>query len=289
MRTQTVTVAPSVDLVVDVWDPVATEASRADPVAFVLVHGLASNARLWDGVACELSERGHAALTLDLRGHGRSSKPDGPYDMATVADDVAAVIRTLELERPIVAGQSWGGNVVLELALREPAHVRGVVCVDGGWLEPCASFPSWEGCRETLAPPRLAGLHRDEIEAYIRSAHADWPEAGIQGALANFEVREDGTIAPWLTFDRHIAVLKGLWDHRPSEIYARIDVPVLLVPADTGEHARSGDKRDGVALAVASLPRVRERWFVGDHDIHAQQPVELADAMLEHVASGFLA
>ena len=113
------------------------------------------------------------------------------------------------------------------------------MCVDGGWLEPCAAFPSWEACRETLAPPRLAGLHREEIEGYIRSAHADWPETGIQGALANFEVREDGTIAPWLTFDRHIAVLQGLWDHRPSELYARVAVPVLLIPADTGELARA--------------------------------------------------
>jgi pimeloyl-ACP methyl ester carboxylesterase len=262
---------------------------RAGAASFLLIHGLASNARMWDGVACALADRGHDALTVDLRGHGRSAKPDGPYDMATVADDVAAVIRELGLDRPVVAGQSWGGNVVLELALREPSLVRGVVCVDGGWLEPCASFPSWEACRETLAPPRLAGLHRDEIEGYLRSAHADWPETGIQGALANFEVREDGTIAPWLTFDRHIAVLRGLWDHRPSEIYARVPVPVLLIPADTGDHARTGDKREGVALAMASLPRVRERWFTGDHDIHAQRPVEVAEVMLEQLADGFFA
>jgi pimeloyl-ACP methyl ester carboxylesterase len=253
----------------------------------VLIHGLASNARMWDGVACALSDRGHLAVTVDLRGHGRSAKPDGPYDMATVADDVGAVIRELGLDRPIVAGQSWGGNVVLELALRAPELVRGIVCVDGGWLEPCAAFSSWEACRETLAPPPLAGLHRDEIEGYIRSAHADWPETGVQGALANFEVREDGTIAPWLTFDRHIAVLQGLWDHRPSEIYARIAVPVLLVPADTGELARADDKREGVALAMSSLPNVRERWFTADHDVHAQRPVELADVMLEQAADGF--
>jgi pimeloyl-ACP methyl ester carboxylesterase len=286
MLTQRVPVAAGVDLAVDTWAPVAPALGAAP---FVLIHGLASNARMWDGVACELAERGHPALTVDLRGHGRSAKPDGPYDMATVADDVAAVIRELGLDRPVVAGQSWGGNVVLELALREPELVRGIVCVDGGWLEPCASFPSWEACRETLAPPRLVGLHRDEIEGYIRSAHADWPETGIEGALANFEVRDDGTIAPWLTFERHIAVLQGLWDHRPSEIYARVRVPVLLIPADTGEHARTGDKRDGVAQAMASLPHVRERWFRGDHDIHAQHPVEVADVMLQQLADGFFA
>ena len=61
------------------------------------------------------------------------------------------------------------------------------------------------------------------------------------------------------------------------------------MPADTGELARASDKREGVALAMASLPHVRERWFTGDHDIHAQHPLELADVMLEQVADGFLA
>jgi hypothetical protein len=64
---------------------------------------------------------------------------------------------------------------------------------------------------------------------------------------------------------------------------------VLLIPADTGEHARASDKRQGVALAMASLRHVRERWFTGDHDIHAQHPVEVADVMLEQLAFGFFA
>ncbi len=218
MQTTRVPVADGVDLAVDTFMPDRAPADGSP--SFVLVHGLASNARMWDGVAARLVERGHAAATVDLRGHGRSAKPDGPYDMATVADDLATVIGALGWERPVVAGQSWGGNVVLELANRHPDATRGIVCVDGGWLEPCAAFDSWEACEARLAPPRLAGRRRSEIEGYIRGAHADWPETGIAGTLANFEQRPDGTIAPWLTYDRHIEVLRGLWDHRPSEIYA---------------------------------------------------------------------
>ena len=146
METQRIPVAEGVELVADTWRP-DEDAVVGAPAPFVLVHGLASNARLWDGVAARLVQRGHLAVTVDLRGHGRSAKPDGPYDVPTVADDVAALIAALGLDRPVVAGQSWGGNVVLELAARHPGAVRGIACVDGGWLEPSAAFESWEACR----------------------------------------------------------------------------------------------------------------------------------------------
>ena len=215
-----------IDLAVDTWTPASVDApSSGDRPPFLLVHGLASNARMWDGVATALVEEGHRVSALDLRGHGRSSKPDGPYDVPTVADDVAAVIERSTIDRPVVAGQSWGGNVVLELAARHPGLIRGIVCVDGGWLEPSLVFPDWEACRAALAPPRLAGRRLEEIEGYIRSAHPDWPETGIQGTLANFEVHSNGTISPWLTFDRHIAILRGLWDNHPMERYADVARP----------------------------------------------------------------
>ncbi len=288
MQTDRVPVADGVDLAVDTWEPVSDDArASGDAPPFLLVHGLASNARLWDGVAAALIEQGHRVAAVDLRGHGRSAKPDGPYDVPTVAGDVAAVIERLAMDRPVVAGQSWGGNVVLELAARHPGLVRGIVCVDGGWLEPSLVFPDWDACRAALAPPRLAGRRLEEIEGYIRSAHPDWPESGIQGTLANFEVHPDGTISPWLTFDRHIAILRGLWDNHPMERYADVAVPVLLAPADSGHTDRDEHKRREVEAAAGAIPNARVHWFTGDHDIHAQHPDELAGVMHAMTQDGF--
>ena len=278
MRTERTLVAEGVELATDHWTAAhADGAGAADAVGppFLLVHGLASNARTWDGVAASLVATGHPVVSVDLRGHGRSSKPDGPYDVPTVADDLAVLIERLGIDRPVVAGQSWGGNVVLELAARHPDAVRGIVCVDGGWLEPSRAFADWDACRTALAPPRLAGRRFEEIDGYIRSAHRDWPDVGIRGTLANFEVRPDGTIAPWLTFERHIAVLRGLWEHHPSERYPDLAVPVLLVPVDGGETDGAGRKRGEVERAATrsrtpgsagsratttSMPSTRTNW-----------------------------
>jgi pimeloyl-ACP methyl ester carboxylesterase len=312
MRTDWIAVDDGVELAVNTWAPGvaagatagATWAPRGTELPssnaappFLLVHGLASNARMWDGVAARLVEAGVTALTVDLRGHGRSSKPDGPYDVPTVAGDLATLIEEVGLDRPVVAGQSWGGNVAVELAGRHPDLVRGIVCVDGGWLELSRQFADWDACQSALAPPRLLGRRLDEVEGYLRSAHPDWPESGIGGALANFEVRPDGTIAPWLTYERHLEVLRGLWEHHPSTRYAGIAVPVLLVPADADGGPRTDEaasdwtrrKRRDVETAAAAIPNARVRWLAGDHDVHAQHPHELADEMLEMTTNGFFA
>ena len=245
-----------------------------DGTAFVLVHGLASNARLWDGVAEELAAAGHPVVAVDLRGHGRSSKPDGGYDMATVADDIRALVVELDLDRPVVVGQSWGGNVVVELAARHPEVARAIAGIDGGAIELSERFHHWEACARALRPPELAGMAADDFERLLRDAHPDWPDSGIRGALGNVEVRADGTVAPWLTIERHLAVLRGLWDHRPIEALREITVPVLLVGAEPGADLRR---------AEAAGPHVRIERMAGDHDLHAQHPVQVA-ALLRTLA-----
>lgn len=255
---------------------------RGSGVPFVLVHGLASNARLWDGVARQLAAAGHTVVTVDQRGHGRSDKPDTGYDFATVVNDLVVLIDRMGLERPVVAGQSWGGNVVVELAATAPQAVRGIVAVDGGFIELGDRFSSWEHCCEVLTPPRLVGTPAARMRQWMRDANADWPDEGIEGAMANFEIRADGTIAPWLTLDRHLQILQALYHHRPSQRYQHITVPTLLVPADTGEVAWTRDKRSAVDAAVAALPVGRAHWFSpAHHDIHAQQPEALAAVLIE--------
>ena len=289
-QTRRIPVADDVALAVDTWEPAAGLAPRRP--GMLLVHGLASNARLWDGVADRLAALGHPVAALDLRGHGRSDKPDTGYDIPTVCDDLAAVLGALSAvdpaawDRPVAVGQSWGGNVVVELAFRHPELIRGVACVDGGTITLSARFESWAECALILAPPRLAGTQAEKVEGYLRRAHPTWPESGIQATMANFEIFPDGTLAPWLTFKRHIQVLRGLWDHRPATRYPALSVPVLLLPADDGHGASTDAKRAEVRAALAAIPVTAEHWFQADHDIHAQFPGELAAVLHEATTRG---
>lgn len=278
-----VRIRPGLRLAVREWQLDGESVGRP----FLLVHGLASNARLWDGVAARLAAAGHRVVAVDQRGHGRSDAPDEGYDFATVTEDLRLLSRACDLAGGVAVGQSWGGNVVLEAAARWEDGLVGAVAVDGGTITLQDRFPDWEDCLEQMAPPRFEGVTAAAMEQRLRSTHPDWPEEGIAGAMANFAVLPDGTVTPHLRRDRHLRILRALWEHRPAERYAQIGVPVLLIPADTGAAAWTADKRRDVESAAAALERARVRWIVGDHDLHAQHPAVVADLLRGAVADGF--
>jgi pimeloyl-ACP methyl ester carboxylesterase len=280
-------VAAGIELRVLRWQPPLDSGTvAASGAPFLLVHGLASNARLWDGVARRLASAGHSAVAVDLRGHGHSDKPESGYDFATIVEDMRALIGALGLgfERPILVGQSWGASVVLEFAVRHADMTRGIVLVDGGLTDLRGAFPTWEICWDRLAPPQLVGLPLSSVEDYFHSTHADWPEEGFEGSLGNFEIRPDRTIAPWLSRDHHRAILQAMWNQRTADLWLSLRVPALIVPVDGGENDWTSSKRAGSEAALAAVgpagPAVRVRWFKGDHDIHAQHPAELTEAIL---------
>lgn len=279
-----VPVAPGVTLHVERRD--------GDPASlpFVLVHGLASNLRLWDGVAEGLRARAHTVIALDQRGHGRSDTPESAYGMDTAVADLRAAIEALRLSRPVLAGQSWGGNVVLELGWRHPELVRGIACIDGGIIELADWFPSRDACLAALAPPRLDHLTRGELEARIRADQPLLPDRAVAAALECFRVRDDGRVEPRLARHRHLQIVASLWEHRPSTRYATLRVPTLLVLADTGDAERTAAKRRAEALARAAAPQLRAHWFSpAYHDVHSQFPDRVADLLAAAARDGFFA
>ncbi|NJN94052.1 MAG: alpha/beta hydrolase [Anaerolineales bacterium] len=253
-----------------------------DQTPFVLLHGLSSNCRTWEAVAACLAAAGHRVVTVDQRGHGLSDKPSEGYDFATITADLSRLLAALSLEQPIVVGQSWGGNVVLEFGARYPDLARGLGFVDGGFLDLQARpNATWESVAAELRPPDLNGTPREILKQSIRVSHADWTDEGIEATLANFETLPDGTIRRQLDLANHMAILQAMWDQRPQTLYPQVTAPVLICVAHSGDDW-SERKRKLVAAAQTGLPRSEAHWFPAtDHDIHVHRPNALAELFLQ--------
>ncbi len=256
----------------------------------VLVHGLASNARTWDLVAQGLSAAGHHVVSIDQRGHGQSDKPDTGYGFEDVTADLAAVIDAMGLEFPIIAGQSWGGNVVVDFAARYPGMLSGLVLVDGGLID-LSQRPgaTWETIAVDLKPPNLIGTRalRDGIEVPdLPPVLERSPDRDADGQLRDAGGRHDPALAD---LDRHMQILWALWNHRPTEIVESLETPMLIAIADSGPPERRLTRvEEAERLRAARPDSVRWRQFEGAaHDIHVDQPEELAQWMLSAVQDGF--
>jgi len=244
---------------------------------FLLVHGLSSNARLWDPVARELSAAGHPVVAVDLRSHGDSDVPPDGYDTATAACDLAA----LGVRGAIVAGQSWGGNVVVEFAAARPDLVAALALVDGGWLAPSTEYGSWEECEAALRPPEIDGLPASRLREFLRQSHPGWSAEALDDTQANLRIWPDGSLTRRLSIARHMQIVRSMWDDPPQPYYPAITVPVLLIPALPGDPAAAAERRSQVEAAARALPDATIREYPdADHDLHAQHPHELARDLL---------
>lgn len=242
----------------------------------LLVHGLASNALLWRAVAETLHRAGHAVAVVDLRGHGRSDRPDQGHSTAAAAADLGEVLAALgwQVRAPVLAGQSWGGNVALRAAF-DDHRWGGVVAVDGGWIHLRPRFPSFEECWSSLAPPRPGPP--EVVVPAIAAMVAGWPARSLEAIVGNLEV-VDGCVRNRLDRRHHRAILRSLWEDDPEQLYAGITAPVHLTVAGR----RSSDD---VTRAAEALADVSVSWHPdAHHDIHLQQPDVVAAQLLAMAA-----
>src|SRR5688572_32098868 len=83
----------------------------------VLSHSLACTVRMWDPTVEALTDR-FRILNYDMRGHGQSAAPPGPYTLEMLADDVLALLKELKISKAMYVGLSIGGMIGQTLALR---------------------------------------------------------------------------------------------------------------------------------------------------------------------------
>jgi pimeloyl-ACP methyl ester carboxylesterase len=251
----------------------------------IFLHGLASQAHMFDLVAPKLTDS-FRVLAFDQRGHGLSDKPDSGYDWATVTSDLDAILRARKIDRAVLAGHSWGGNVAVQYAADQPDRVSGLILIDGGFLQ-IGDRLDWPTVEKFLEPPDLIGTPVDEFRSGMKQwMGSAWSPEAEAITLQNFEIHTDGTIAPRMRKSNHMQVVRAIWEHRPSELWARVQCPVLLMPAvgpephDERTRDTLANKRRNIAVAEERLKQSQTIWMMDTiHDVPLQRPGELAAAI----------
>ncbi|CAM3030755.1 alpha/beta fold hydrolase [Paenibacillus sediminis] len=92
--------------------------------AAVLLHGFCGSSAYWNDIVPLLSSH-YRLIVPDLRGHGRSDAPMGPYSIDQMADDIVKLLDHLQISKATVFGHSLGGYISLSLAERYPLRMKG--------------------------------------------------------------------------------------------------------------------------------------------------------------------
>jgi pimeloyl-ACP methyl ester carboxylesterase len=95
----------------------------------ILLHGGLGSGWMFAPIIPAFTAAGHQVITVDLQGHGRTADIDRPIDIRLMADDIAALIRHLGLEKADILGYSLGGGVALWTAVKHPEVVDRLILV----------------------------------------------------------------------------------------------------------------------------------------------------------------
>jgi len=249
----------------------------------ICLHGLASNARWWDPVARRLAPT-HRVLAIDLRGHGRSERPEAGYGFAEVGGDVVALLELMKLSGEVLVGHSWGASVALWVA-GNTSGGAGVVCVDGGAMDLRAVFGAdWATARERMRPPRphnldAGGLRRRLDESPL--AEDIGVESALDALLGNFEVGPQGWLQPRLSMSHHMEIAQALYELDQEALWSGVSCPVRFLMAESGDLS---SKRSAVDLACRTLGPSADATFIsGQHDLPLQHPGAVAAVILDFV------
>ncbi|MQF49031.1 alpha/beta hydrolase [SAR202 cluster bacterium AC-647-N09_OGT_505m] len=256
---------------------------EGDGSPVILLHGLTVCAEYWSLTAQILAQT-HRVVSVDLRGHGHSDKPDWGYDYQTVAGDIEQLCKEIGIEAALLAGHSWGAGVALCLAASNPSIASRLALVDGGFggprRTPDGTPPDYE---QMMAPLDIY----QSRQTYLQAAGAgimDVMSPEIEEILmASVTVNPDGTISERLSRENNVRILQAMGALNAVELYPALQMPVLFAAALSSSPDRlkwNDRKRESVRRARELVSDGREQWFPDTaHDIQIHRPKELTQVL----------
>lgn len=246
-------------------------AGPSDAPIVLISNSLGSNLHMWDPQMDALVER-FRVVRYDLRGHGRSPAPDGPYTLDDLATDALVLLDRLDVERAHLVGLSLGGMVSMQLAVSAPERVdRMVLCCTSAYLPPAAK---WHARAATVRADGMGAVCDAVVDRWLTPAFAAASPALVRDLRAMVEATPAEGYASCC---EAIAAmdLRGQLRH--------INVPALVVigaddPAIPADHAAT------IAAALEDARTVT----VGPaaHLANVEQPAAISQHILSHLTEG---
>jgi 3-oxoadipate enol-lactonase len=119
-----------IDLYYELHDEVASpESIGLGKYSLLFIHGLGSSTQDWQ-LQVDAFKSTYTVITVDVRGHGQSSKPTGPYSIRQFADDIAELLRLLKISSVHIIGLSMGGMIAAQMALDHAHLVQSVTVIN---------------------------------------------------------------------------------------------------------------------------------------------------------------
>ena len=202
------------------WD----EAGQGDPL--LLIMGLGYTHDMWHRTWPHMAHQ-FRTIVFDNRGVGQSDVPGGPYAVAEMAADTAAVLDAAGVERAHVYGVSMGGMIAQEFAIQYPHRVRSLVlgCTACGGKQ---SIPAAPNVIQTLMA-RATMAPEEGAEAMVPFIYdASTPRARIEEDLA---IRR----RTFPTAEGYLAQVQGILAWTCFDRLGQIHAPTLIVHGETDQ------------------------------------------------------
>ena|GEM_PF-6386773 len=256
------------------------------PQPVLCLHGIAGNAWLWNALASRLADdlgQTHRVLSVDMRGHGDSSKPTGPYTPEAVGRDLIALCDQLGGAPVTLIGHSRGGWQAAYLAARWPERVSRLVLVDPARFRFDAAQDSadYYGSVGTLLGP-FTDADEALATAKARDSQAHWTDERAAAFLHGLEATPDGRLRGKIPPE----ILAALQDVRDrdwlGELADRVTARTLLFVATKSDARRQAQKLE----YQDRLPDVEVVRLPTTHYMHYDATEDVRQAILAFLRNG---
>jgi pimeloyl-ACP methyl ester carboxylesterase len=249
------------------------EIHGAGKQTLTLIRGLGSDLSAWSPQIPEFSKH-FRTVVFDNRGAGRTDKPDGPYSIRQMAQDVNNLLEAVNIQRTALLGISMGGMIAQELVLAHPERVRALTL----GCTYCGGEGSKLASDETMR--RLAaGMASGDRERAIRTA---W-EVNVSPAFAANEDVYATFLARGLRYGVALPVImeqmRAITEHATSTRLPDVNAPTLvihgtldqLLPIENGH------------MIASLVPGARLEILEGiGHMFFLEEPARTAKLVREH-------